>query len=92
MKYEIKLVGGGTAEDPLKPMHFDAGIPGICYDLPRGVAVLDPDEAKKAIDAVGGDRAKELKKVVNDAVKKLDSIIREEAEKPEAEKTVKVIK
>jgi len=92
MKYEIKLVGSGTTEDPLKPMHFDAGIPGITYDLLRDVAILDPGEAKKAINAIGGDLAKELMKIVDNAIKKLDSIVEEEIEKPEAEKTVKVIK
>jgi len=92
MKYEIKLVGSGTTEDPLKPMHFDAGIPGITYDLLRDVAVLDVDEAKKAINAIGGDLAKELMKILDKAVKKLDSIVKEEAEKPEVERTVKVIK
>jgi len=54
--------------------------------------VLDVDEAKKAINAIGGDLAKESMKILDNAVKQPDSIVEEEAEKPEAEKTVKVIK
>ena len=76
VKFIIPLEGDGSRDNPFRPAFLKEAPPGIHYDLPNGVAVFDPEEAMRAVEALGADEKtmKVLKRKIGEAEKKLKAL------------------